>query len=72
MLVNAKMFRMSSSTDPRLPAGRRRIAAVQLVEQPLFVRRQRALHPVQEQRRLVEQSLGRLDVLDDAGLRQAP
>src|SRR5687767_2565990 len=56
--------------DQRLLAFERRVAAVQLIEQPLLLWRQRAFHAMQEQRGLVEQPLRRLDVLDDDGLRQ--
>ena len=58
--------------DQRLLAVEGRVGAVQLIEQPLLLGRQRALHPVQEKSGFVEQALGRLDVLDDDGLRQLP
>ncbi len=45
------------------------VRAVQLLEHALFFRRQIADHAMQEQRRLVEQALGRFDALDDDAAR---
>ena len=72
MLVSAKMLRMSSSTTSAFLPLRVGSVRMQLVEQPLLLGRQRAFHPVQEQRGFVEQALGRLHVLDDNRLRQLP
>ena len=45
------------------------VGAVQPLQHPLLLGRQVGDHPVQEQRRLVEQALGRFDALDDDAAR---
>ena len=48
------------------------VAVVELLERAPPLRRQPVLHPVEEERGLVEQPLGRADVLDDDRLGVAP
>ena len=63
-LLSAKMLRTSSSTTSTDLADQVLVGAVQPLEHVLLLRRQVGDHAVQEQRRLVEQPLGRLDALD--------
>ncbi len=58
--------------DERLAPGQRGIVLVQVREHPALLRRKVPFHPVQEQRRLVEEAVRRLHVLDDDCLGQPP
>ena len=66
--VRAKMLRASSSTTSTLRPCEDLVGAVQPLEHRLLLGRQIGDHPVQEERRLVEQPLRRLDVLEDDAL----
>ena len=63
-LLSAKMLRASSSTSSTVLADQVLVGAVQPLQHALLLGRQVGDHAVQEQRRLVEQPLGRFDALD--------
>ena len=64
-LVSEKMFRTSSSTTSTCLLGEHGVGVVQPLEHAALLLRQACLDAVQEQGRLVQQSLGRLHVLHD-------
>ena len=64
-LVSAKTLRTSSSTISTFLPSNTAVGAVQLLEHLALLVRQLRLDAVEEERRLVEQPLGRARVLDD-------
>jgi hypothetical protein len=68
--VSAKMLRASSSTTSTLRPAQHLRRVVQAVQHGLLLGRQLGDHAVQEQRRLVQQPLGRAHVLEHDALGQ--